>query len=1180
MSLKEEQQKLKEEQQKQQKKEKLWNALGLSEKNKELAEVYLDITQPEQEELLKQVEHQSFRKDWNSDDRWEYFSYLDECARKGFKEEKKRYIRFVAEVGGSTSFYVLSGKEHYYGLTDEELSNYLTREQMVAIQAECYVWDSYDLREVTKKIKETNPDVFRKAIELCYDKYQNTKALLIGLTLFYTEPIEVSEENKEKQEQIQKLIDAWMKSFISTVTKNTVKTGEFSEEEKNVIKEFIEELEENMSVRMSDLRPILSGKTYNRYLIALDAGVAFLVMKHSKKFWNCLKLLMLMDIENKENNTLDICLNIHTKEWFFEHQDKLEAELPIDKKMYFTWCVEHKIDHSIKKMVVNGVEIVKETKDSFSAEECLYLLDFIKNEDSKLYEEMKSYLIREYETKVVQGITERIRTNSEIVKKYLLNEVELEEVYPYVKEWQENRYYISSSDVWEKITVLKQLGNEQLFERVCVFMALLIKTSFFVSDWMKYDKKEEVENIIQTLSKQNLAKKYQLELLASIYEYYSANTYGETKRILLKYFVQVLFQKKEQWEDDILELTKEGSVVARQFYMEVLNVYAKQYKEVLLSCVTDSSKQIKSMLVTIYARHKEWESDIKEWLTSKKSQEREMAVLVLKEWGIDSYKTELLQAIEQEKSKKLKELMQSCLGIQTETVQKEQTNEELVKEILKGGRKRVVAWLYETKVPVVHKLDGLEASEDYMKAILVSYSGMPSLGVNADANRLAKELEPKELSDYMQYLFGIWLELGAEAKKKWLLYAVAIHGGEAIVPMFSAQIQKWAEAMRGAMAVEGVKALALNGGSTALLLVDQIARKFRYRQVKEAASKALEEAAVQLGISKAELEDKIVPNLEFNEQMERVFDYGSRKFVVSLTPSLELLITDETGKKIKNLPAPAKKDEEKKAKEAYEAYKLLKKQLKTVVTNQKIRLEQALSNERLWSATNWNELFVKNPIMHQFAIGLIWGHYEDGKLKETFRYMEDGSFNTMDEDEYEWNEEAMIGLVHPMELSKEELEVWKEQLADYEITQPIEQLEREIYRITEEEKEQTELTRFGGKVLNGLSLVNKLLSLGWRRGEIGDGGWYKTLYKEDGTVGVELEFSGVSIGWEGENVTVYGVQFYKVGEVVRDRYDKIKQECLYSLQEISPRYFSEIVLLLTKVTASSVEQLDYPECKR
>ncbi len=45
-------------------------------------------------------------------------------------------------------------------------------------------------------------------------------------------------------------------------------------------------------------------------------------------------------------------------------------------------------------------------------------------------------------------------------------------------------------------------------------------------------------------------------------------------------------------------------------------------------------------------------------------------------------------------------------------------------------------------------------------------------------------------------------------------------------------------------------------------------------------------------------------------------------------------------------------------------------------------------------------------------------------------------------------------------------------------------------------------------------------------------------------------------------------------------YDTIKKENLYRLGEVSPRYFSEIVLQLTKATASSQEQLAYPECRK
>ena len=184
-----------------------------------------------------------------------------------------------------------------------------------------------------------------------------------------------------------------------------------------------------------------------------------------------------------------------------------------------------------------------------------------------------------------------------------------------------------------------------------------------------------------------------------------------------------------------------------------------------------------------------------------------------------------------------------------------------------------------------------------------------------------------------------------------------------------------------------------------------------------------------------------------------------------------------------------------------------------------------MSAERLWQVAQWKELFVKNPVMHQFAIGLIWGVYEDKTLKATFRYMEDGSFNTVDEEAYELPQTGTIGLVHPIELEEESLAAWKEQLSDYEVIQPIEQMERTVYRPTEEEKEQTELTRFGGKLLNGLSLSGRLQNMGWYRGSVQDAGGYYTFYREDGDIGVELEFSGCFIGNENEEVTVYGAQF-------------------------------------------------------
>ena len=53
-----------------------------------------------------------------------------------------------------------------------------------------------------------------------------------------------------------------------------------------------------------------------------------------------------------------------------------------------------------------------------------------------------------------------------------------------------------------------------------------------------------------------------------------------------------------------------------------------------------------------------------------------------------------------------------------------------------------------------------------------------------------------------------------------------------------------------------------------------------------------------------ELADRIVPDLGFGEDMSQTFDYGPRHFTVYLSPSLELEIQDQNGKRLKSLPAP------------------------------------------------------------------------------------------------------------------------------------------------------------------------------------------------------------------------------------------------------------------------------------
>lgn len=1024
---------------------KMWDALELTEKNRQIVEQYMAIRQPENVELLKEVEYQSLKKDWINENRWKCVDYFKYCRAKYKAEEEKRYVRFVVAVGGSTAYYVLIFHQYEY-LNENSVSGYLTPEQWIALKAEDVVWNVSRLQDVTSKIKETNPDILREAMKLCCVEYVNAKLLVTALSLHYMSPVkvsgeqnEISNENQIKQIQIQEMIEFIVDSFIATIP-DMLTEGEFSKEDIRKLKNFIEESEESVE----SISIILQGKQYNTYWITLFSSCIFLAIKHSKKFFNCLKITVLMDIENKADTTLDSCLSIHTRQWFEEHSSMLEEQLPMNIESYLIWCEKNEMGEAIKRISSNYPEKIKQVKDKMNEEEFLYLLYWVKTGNLGLYEELKDSFGDEFLIKMAYEIVGNWGVGCKMAQRYLLGEVEGEEIYPFIEKWRDRA--IITVNMEKKIISLRKSGNQLMYQRMVALMALLLKKDFFVRYWIeerkefqecedveRYTNKGQFNAMIQIFSEEKIPVKYQLELLGDMCKNFNFQE-GE-KEIFFNYCIALFIEKKREWENEVTISSRSGNVAVRLLCIQMLNVYWEEYKGFLIDCVEEAGKQVQELLVTIYEGHKEWEEDIKELLYSIKVEEREVAVHVLAKWGIENYREELLELLENDKSKKLKKLIQHYLGMQ---IQK--TDEELMEEIFKGGRKKSIQWISETTLPTVHKLDDSEVSSDYMKAILVAYATMERLGLNAKAKELAKKLKPKELTEYVKAVFYQWVQLGAEARRKWVLYFTSIHGGEEVIPLLYEKIQEWPRQTRGAIAVEAIKALTLNGSATALLLVEQVALKFKYPKTRVAAARAFEYAAGQFGITRAELEDRLIPCFGFDEQMKRTFDYGTRKFTVTIAQNLELFIVDDKGQHLKMLPNPGKQHEEEKAKAAFKEYKLLNREWKTFTEKQKNRLNEAFHTRRLWKVLQWKEFFIENLVMYPFAVGFVWGYYENGQLKETFCYKKEDGFFTVNKDNYELSETGMIGLVHSMELSEKELEAWKQQLLEYGIVQPIEQI--------------------------------------------------------------------------------------------------------------------------------------------
>ena len=173
---------------------------------------------------------------------------------------------------------------------------------------------------------------------------------------------------------------------------------------------------------------------------------------------------------------------------------------------------------------------------------------------------------------------------------------------------------------------------------------------------------------------------------------------------------------------------------------------------------------------------------------------------------------------------------------------------------------------------------------------------------------------------------------------------------------------------------------------------------------------------------------------------------------------------------------------------------------------------------RKWTLKEWNEVFFENPLMKIFAVKLIWGVYDNnGQLLNTFRYMEDGSFNNADDEEIKIDNDNLITLLSPIETDKTLIEKWKNQLADYDIIQP-------FYQLSLETKE--ELISKIPKTVTVGNIKSAVQKLGMDKDD-GDGGSinYYFLHDSYNKADIFIEVSDIYYDTGNSNTTDIKIRF-------------------------------------------------------
>ena len=405
-----------------------------------------------------------------------------------------------------------------------------------------------------------------------------------------------------------------------------------------------------------------------------------------------------------------------------------------------------------------------------------------------------------------------------------------------------------------------------------------------------------------------------------------------------------------------------------------------------------------------------------------------------------------------------------------------------------------------------------------------------------DCDMLAEILDYSSFTDALEILYIHFKESNYEAAKKNILIPYLIYSDDLKIDKVFPLIKEFAKSSRTIMGAFIVRCMALNGNSYELILIASLTRKSPTAKIKEVAIETMENAAYMLEITVDELSDKIIPNFGFNKKGQKVLSYGGwakRTFTLQIDNNFEFTITDNDKQKIiKLLPAPNSKDDKTEAYNAKKECTTLKKEIKTLIQSQKIRLQKVLLNGRKWTFNNFKTVFIENPIMNIFALKLIWGVYDDNNnLIESFRYMEDGTFNTINEEEYSLDENSLITLVHPLELDSYTIQKWKTQLQDYEITQPIEQLYFKYEEINEKDISEDKINSLNSKTLKAGVLMSLASKYDMSRGETLDGGTFFEYILKDTylNISVHITFDYMYFGMDAnEDVEFSNIEFYEI----------------------------------------------------
>jgi hypothetical protein len=275
-----------------------------------------------------------------------------------------------------------------------------------------------------------------------------------------------------------------------------------------------------------------------------------------------------------------------------------------------------------------------------------------------------------------------------------------------------------------------------------------------------------------------------------------------------------------------------------------------------------------------------------------------------------------------------------------------------------------------------------------------------------------------------------------------------------------------------------VNALAGMPGLDGVAQLSRLAARVKYDVARRLIEKAMNEAAERNQVSRDDLEAMAVPTFGLvtsgaaGVRIERVGDCEARFAIGREGASLAW---SRDGKALKSAPASIKEDHA-------ELLKDLNRSLKEVdgqIAAQRFRLERQLMSQGACSIERWKPWYLDHPLVSHFASRLIWEIAEGGETRTAIPWQ--GNLVDWAGHAVEPSHHARVRIWHPIRSDVQTILSWRCWLEDHQVRQPFKQAHREVYLLTDAERETaTYSNRFASHIIRQHQFASLCRERGWK----------------------------------------------------------------------------------------------------